>query len=919
MECNREEAVRARRIAIKKLEKRDFSGAQKVALQAQRLYPELENLSQLLTVCKVYCAAEAKINRCLDWYGILQVEITADDAIIRKQYNELVFWLHPNKNILPGAEDAFKLVSEAHTILCGHVKRSRYNIKRQATQLSDTTLAKTSGVAGRVQAYDSTVVFWTICPHCKKRFVYYRRNFLVSCDDCGKNFFAIKLNEQSVPSRFLSAPPNNPQVSPGMVSCQHHQIPDQLVQCTKPGGSMDSKLKVDSTHTDEHIKWDGNSGDYGEGSSETRSHVVQCSAMNKTHSLSPSADKGTTGSMMLESPYPDVAANQDFSGEDTSTLLGKRKQSDCADSSHSRDSCNNKRQSKDSSLSGAISNADKMDNDNVAGAENQAAKHVPDTMGGQGGINATHEGSQQKYKKESTDIANQMHGNPVLTYESQMKNNSLADADSSDDKVCNDNVVGAENQAAEPVPSTLDSQDEGNETREGSQQRYMKEGTSIVDQMHGSPVINYESPDFFDFGKLRDINKISVNQIWAIYDDHDFMPRVYAQINHVDASNLKVQLTWLEHNTMNGQETRWTHEELPVASGSFSLGKTSVLEDPSMYLSHEVSWTKGKNTNSFEIHPKKGEIWALYKESSLLQSQNTDNHQSFNYDVVEVFNVSMSVGFIVSPLVRIDGFVSLFAEAKDKSHILIPSSELLRFSHSIPCYRTDGSEKVGVGGLLELDTAALPSDLAAAFPSITLDSRRPSIRKKNLEGELQCCYTELCSHEKFKCGQIWALYADFDKVPKVYGWVNKVEIEPFKVHLTWLEACPRKEQEEQWLEQDIAISCGRFLVRDWRAVFVTNTAFSHVLQNWQTNTKCQFEILPQVGEIWAIYMNWSLGWAPSGSNPRAPDSQKGALKIPVKEDLRFSHQIPSFRLAEETGGELLGFYELDPAAVPDFS
>lgn len=41
MEFNREDAIRARRIALKKLEKRDFSGAQRVALQAQRLYPGL--------------------------------------------------------------------------------------------------------------------------------------------------------------------------------------------------------------------------------------------------------------------------------------------------------------------------------------------------------------------------------------------------------------------------------------------------------------------------------------------------------------------------------------------------------------------------------------------------------------------------------------------------------------------------------------------------------------------------------------------------------------------------------------------------------------------------------------------------------------------------------------------------------------
>ncbi|WVZ50956.1 hypothetical protein U9M48_002154 [Paspalum notatum var. saurae] len=978
MECNREEAVRARRIAIKKLEKRDFSGAQKVALQAQRLYPELENLSQLLAVCKVYCAAEAKINRRLDWYGILQVEVTADDTTISKQYDKLVFWLHPNKNTLPGAEDAFNLVSEAHTILCDHVKRSRYNVKRQATQLSDITLAKRSGVAGRVQAYDSTVVFWTICPHCKKRFVYYRRNFLVSCDDCGKNFFAIKLNEQSVPSRFLSAPPNNPQVSPGMVSCQHHHIPDQLVQYTKPGGSMDSKLTVDSTHTDEHIKWDGNSGDYGEGSSETRSHVVQCSAMNKTHSLSPSADKGTTGSMMLESPYPDVAANLDFSREDTSTvpsaagscnlqLLGKRKQSDCADSSHSRDSCNNKRQSKDSSLSGANSTAEKMDNDNAAGVDNQAAKHVPETMDGQGGINATHEGSQQKYNNESTDIANQIHGNLVITYEcadsycsrdfcsnkSQMKNNSLADANLSDDKVCSDNVVGAENQAAEPVPSTLDNQDEGNETYEGSQQRYMKEGTSIADQMHGSPVVNYECPDFFDFGKQRDINRISVNQIWAVYDDHDFMPRIYAQIKHVDASNLKVQLTWLEHDTLNGQETRWTREELPVASGSFSLGKTSVLEDPSMYLSHEVSWTKGKNMNSFEIYPKKGEIWALYKESSLLQSQNTDNHQSFNYDVVEVFNVSMSVGFIVSPLVRIHGFVSLFAEAKDKSHILIPSSELLRFSHSIPCYRTDGSEKVGVGGLLELDTAALPSDLAAAFPSITLDSYM-DINKKKVTQSVDVKYPDSEFHnfnedrscEKFNCGQVWALYSATDTFPNLYGWINKVEKEPFKVHLTWLMACPQGVN-KHWLEQDIPVSCGEFGIQNLSTEYNETCAFSHlVVTRCQIGTGQQVKILPKVGEVWAIYKNWAPDWVPS-SKAHPPEyaigvikictktttlfsfltkvdghvsvfkhDVKGALEVPMEENLRFSHRIPAFHLTKENDGKLRGFYELDPAAVP---
>jgi hypothetical protein len=77
-------------------------------------------------------------------------------------------------------------------------------------------------------------------------------------------------------------------------------------------------------------------------------------------------------------------------------MLGERKHDDCAYRVHRRDSCINKRRSKDSSLSDANSTADKMYNDDVAVANTQAAKHVSDTMDSQGEGNATHEGSQQE-------------------------------------------------------------------------------------------------------------------------------------------------------------------------------------------------------------------------------------------------------------------------------------------------------------------------------------------------------------------------------------------------------------------------------------------------------------------------------------------------------------------------------------------
>ena len=158
------------------------------------------------------------------------------------------------------------------------------------------------------------------------------------CDDCGKNFFAFKLSEQAVPSRFLSVAPDNSQVSLKLVSCQQRGVPDQLIQYTElrsTGGSMDSEPRVHSTCTD-------------------------------------------------------VVVNQNFGREDTSTvpnaagscnlqMLGKRKHDDCADSGRRRDSCINKRQSKDNSLSDTNSTADKMYNDDVVVANSQAAKHVPDT------------------------------------------------------------------------------------------------------------------------------------------------------------------------------------------------------------------------------------------------------------------------------------------------------------------------------------------------------------------------------------------------------------------------------------------------------------------------------------------------------------------------------------------------------------
>jgi hypothetical protein len=75
MECNRDEAIRAREIAERKYAVHDFAGAKKFVLKAHQLFPDLDGISQMLAVLDVHHVAQNKLssNNEMDWYGILQV------------------------------------------------------------------------------------------------------------------------------------------------------------------------------------------------------------------------------------------------------------------------------------------------------------------------------------------------------------------------------------------------------------------------------------------------------------------------------------------------------------------------------------------------------------------------------------------------------------------------------------------------------------------------------------------------------------------------------------------------------------------------------------------------------------------------------------------------------------------------------
>ncbi|CAL0305598.1 unnamed protein product [Lupinus luteus] len=198
--ANKGEAERLLGIAEKLLQNRDLSGSRDFAILAQETEPLLEGSDQILAIADVLTAAEKSLNNNLDWYSILQVDRRCQDLdLIKRNYRRLALLLNPEKNRFTLSDHAFKLVSDAWSVLSDPVQKPLYDqnipVLVQQQEKLPFRRGNSNSYGYGSNSNSSSSNFWTACPYCYYMYEYHRgyEGCCLRCQNCDKSFHGVAI------------------------------------------------------------------------------------------------------------------------------------------------------------------------------------------------------------------------------------------------------------------------------------------------------------------------------------------------------------------------------------------------------------------------------------------------------------------------------------------------------------------------------------------------------------------------------------------------------------------------------------------------------------------------------------------------------------------------------------------------------
>jgi hypothetical protein len=148
-----------------------------------------------------------------------------------------------------------------------------------------------------------------------------------------------------------------------------------------------------------------------------------------------------------------------------------------------------------------------------------------------------------------------------------------------------------------------------------------------------------------------------------------------------------------------------------ISCGRFKVTPTGKLctYSKTNVVSHQVHANPVGKSKEYEIYPRKGEIWALYRGwTTKLKCSDLKNCE---YDIVEVIEDG-DMWIDVLFLEKVSGYSSVFKcklnNGGSKMTLAIDRTELLRFSLKIPAFKLTEEHDSNLKGFWELDPEAIP-------------------------------------------------------------------------------------------------------------------------------------------------------------------------------------------------------------------
>ncbi|KAI3465536.1 hypothetical protein Pfo_022199 [Paulownia fortunei] len=677
MESNIEEALKAKAFAEKQFVEKDFIGAKNYALKAQMLCPELEGILQMVATFGVYIASEAKINGELDFYSILGLDPSADKSKLKKQYKKMAVLLHPDKNRTVGADGAFRLVSEAWTLLSDSAKRSSYDQRRNLFAGYSTVAGGYDNGSKFSASHSRLDTFWTVCTSCHVQYEYLRKyvNKRLSCKNCRGVFIAVETGlapmNGSFPYSSYSYVPEN--------GCGSHGSGVTYVPKTTgyraPNGPTGHHTGYRSEYVS-NISFQGNSSVNSVGVLDpnglSKSSFVFYQAngeANKTKANGEHNRVKATGPMASDG----YTGHNDVSRSKRGRPAKKRKMDFGSSFTNGPEEICPKvaAEAKIANGNGTLKPASRLSSPSETSTRRCSAAPAFDARQ----LLIDKARSEIRRKLEEMRLASE-----VAAAEAEKRNAHAGVKSSETGKVSGATGAGFQSELKRTASMSI-----------------------IV-----------PDSDFHDFDQDRSEECFKPKQIWALYDEEDGMPRLYCLIREVISVNpFKIYISYLSSKSdCEFGSVNWLDSGFTKSCGSFRVFHSEMVEQVNIF-SHLLSREKAGRGGCVRIYPRGGDIWAVYRNWSPDWNRTTPDEVRHQYEMVEVLDdYSEENGVWVAPLIKLDGYNTVYQRNANTNAIRwIPRREMLRFSHQVPSCSLKAENTNLPEGCWDLDPAATPDGL----------------------------------------------------------------------------------------------------------------------------------------------------------------------------------------------------------------